>query len=435
MSKNIEELFNFIENSPTSYNSVKTASVFLDNMGCKRLSESENWEIKAGEKYYVTRNGSSIIAFCISAGDNRAFKIIASHCDSPIFKFKHNFEMPISDGYVKINVEKYGGMIIPSWLDRPLSVAGRILVEDGDEIHTKIVDLKKPVLIIPSMPIHFNGKANDGFVYNPQIDAIPIAGGEESCGGIIREIAACAGVKEEDVIDFDLYAYCAQEGTVTGIDGEYITAPRIDDLECAFASLKAFKEAEHTKGICICSIFDNEEVGSGTKQGADSSFLSDVIDRLSRAIGMSEDEKLKSIASGFMLSADNAHAVHPNHPEKYDATNKVYINGGVVIKFNANQKYTSDGMSAAVFRKICKKAGLKTQSFSNRSDVPGGSTLGNISSSHISINTVDIGAPQLAMHSAVETAGTGDFEDLILAMTAFYDADISSDADGRYVVR
>ena len=435
MKKTIRELFDFIEASPTSYNAVNTVSMMLENMGCVNLSECEKWNLVPGGKYYVTRNNSSVIAFSLPESGFGPLKIIASHCDSPIFKLKTNFEQSPGEEYVKINTERYGGMIMSTWFDRPLSVAGRLIISDGCGVKTEIVDLKDPVLVIPNMPIHFNRNINDGFAYNAQVDTIPIAGSGCVKGKLLKAAADACGAKAEDIVGFDLFVYCAQKSTVTGIDGEYILSPRLDDLECAFSSLKAFGNAKKSSGINICCIFDNEEVGSGTKQGADSSFLTDILDRITFVMGKTAEEKASAVASGFMLSADNAHAVHPNHPEKYDGDNRVYMNKGVVIKFNANQKYTSDGISSGIFRLICEASSVPVQYFANRSDVVGGSTLGNISNSHLSSNTVDIGLAQLAMHSAVETAGAEDVDLMIKAMTAFYDSEIICRKDGSYVVK
>ena len=434
MNKNVKELFEFINAAPTSYNAVSAISARLEMLGAVRLSESEVWNIECGKTYYVTRNMSSVIMFNVPESGYGPFKIIASHCDSPIFKLKDNFET-ISADAVRLDTERYGGMIMSSWFDRPLSIAGRVVIDSGSKVETKIVDLKKPVLVIPNMPIHFNRNVNDGYTYNAQTDMMPIAGSKNAKGRIAELIAKKADADIGDIIGYDLFVYCAEKSTVTGVDDEYLLSPRLDDLECAFSSLKAFENTENAGGIQLCCIFDNEEVGSGTKQGADSSFLSDTIDRITLSLGKNTEDKCRALASSFMLSADNAHAVHPNHTDKYDTENRTYMNGGVVIKYNANQKYTTDGISAAIFRKICNKAGVPCQSFANRSDIVGGSTLGNISNSHVSVNTVDIGLAQLAMHSAVETAGSKDLDYMISAMTEFYNSEIISADDGTYLVK
>ena len=435
MEKNITDLLRFIKRSPTAYNAAHEICGIFEKMGYTRLDEGEKWAIEPGGRYYVTKNMSSVIAFA-AGRDYGPFKIIASHCDSPIFKLKDNFEISAEGKYTKLNTEKYGGMIMSSWFDRPLSVAGRVIVKEDGRLKSKIVDLEKPVLVIPNMPVHFCPEINKGYSYNAQTDMAPIAGGGKSKGEIMKMVACAAGVRPEDIISYDLYAYCAQEGTVAGVQDEYILAPRIDDLECAFASIKAFCQSENKgSGINMCCVFDNEEVGSGTKQGADSTFLDDVITRITYAMGKDGEDKIRTIARSFMVSADNAHSMHPNHPEKYDAGNRVYMNEGVVIKFNANQRYTSDGVSAAIFKEICRKAGVPVQNFANRSDIAGGSTLGNISNSHVSLNTVDIGLPQLAMHSAVETTGAQDFEYMISAMTELYDSEIVIKNDEEYEVR
>lgn len=434
MNNCVSELFAFIKKSPTAYNAVNESADRLEKMGCTRLEEGEIWEILPGKKYYVTRNGSSIIAFAVPEKGFGPFKIIASHCDSPLFKLKDNFEIKMGAAYTKLDTERYGGMIMSSWMDRPLSVAGRAVLDRDGKLEARVFDLERPVAVIPNMPIHFSRNINDGFSYNPQVDMLPITGGGDEAGGLKKLIYSALRAEEKDIISWDMYLYCAQEGCVAGTGGRYILSPRIDNLECAFSSLKAFETAGGGESIDMCCIFDNEEVGSGTKQGADSSFLSDVIERVGISLGVGGEDMKTAMASSFMVSADNAHALHPNHPEKYDELNRAVMNGGVVIKYNANQKYTSDGVSAAIFKKICAKCGVPVQSFSNRSDIIGGSTLGNISNSHVSINTVDIGLAQLAMHSAVETAGTEDIEYMIRAMRCVYSSEIVCRGDGRYEV-
>lgn len=433
MKESIKGLFDFIGACPTSYNACGQIAKIFEDMGCIRLEESKLWKIEAGKSYYVTRNNSSVIAFSVPETGYAPFNIIASHSDSPAFKVKDDFEMK-TEGYAKVNTERYGGMIMSTWFDRPLSVAGRLLVSDESGISTKLVHIKDPVLVITNMPIHFNRNINDGYAYNAQVDTIPVMGLGDKAGRLMELAAENAGVSADSVIGHDLFVYCTETGKVIGSDGEFILCPRIDDLECAYASIRAFAAAKNDARIKMCCIFDNEEVGSGTKQGADSSFLTDVVGRIAASFGKTSEDIAVSITESFMLSADNGHAIHPNHPEKYDPTNKVRLNEGVVIKYNANQKYTSDGVSAAIFKTVCKNADVPFQLFHNRSDVIGGSTLGNISNTHLSLNTVDIGLAQLAMHSAVETAGSDDVDHMINAMTAFYDCKISCSGDGKYKV-
>lgn len=431
----LDKLFEFIKTSPTAYNAVENLGKIFEKNGFSHIDEGKKWRLEYGGKYYVTRNRSSIIAFVLPEDVPQSFKITASHSDSPLFKLKDNFEKA-ENGYIKAYTEKYGGMILSTWTDRPLSVAGRLIIKDKNGVlTTKIVDLQQPMLVIPNMPPHLCRELNNGYSYNPQVDMIPISGIGGESRGIIEQAAIKAGCGVQDIVSYDLYVYCCAEPTYVGVMRDMFMAPRIDNLECAFASMQAITEAKCVGGINMCCVFDNEEVGSGTKQGADGTFLSDIIARIAENLGMTAEQTQIALASSLMLSADNAHALHPNHPEKYDGLNSPLPNGGVVIKYNANGKYTSDGVSAGIFREICKRAGVPTTVFANRADVAGGSTLGNISNSHVSINTVDIGLAQLAMHSAVETAGVRDCEYMQRAMTAFYESSIKSIGDGEYEVK
>ena len=381
----------------------------------------------------MTRNDSAIIAFRIPEGEYKGFQIMASHCDSPVFKIKTNAEIVVDNSYVKLNVEKYGGMLCAPWLDRPLSVAGRVVVQTEEGIATKLVNVDRDLLIIPNVAIHMNRQVNDGYAFNAQVDMLPLfcEQGEEK-NQFMQLIADEAAVQVEDILDTDLFLYDRMKGTTLGLHGEFIASGRLDDLQCAFASLKGFLAAKLKQSIAVHCVYDNEEVGSGTKQGAASTFLKDTLQRISRAMGRSEEQYLMSIASSFMVSADNAHAVHPNHAEKADPTNRPYMNRGIVIKYSANQKYTTDGVSGAVMRAICKKAEVPYQTFTNRSDMLGGSTLGNISQAQVALNTVDIGLPQLAMHSPYETAGARDTAYLIEAARVLFSSSFEGNGDGNY---
>ena len=430
----VQNLVNFIEKSPTAFHAVKNICDRLEASGRRRLTEGEKWELRAGEGYYVTRNLSSVIAFDIPENAD-SFRIIAAHSDSPTFKIKENAELSVRGKYTQLNVEKYGGMLFAPWFDRPLSAAGRVLIKTPRGVETRLVDVDRDILVIPNVAIHMNREVNDGFKYNAQTDMMPLFGDETAKDGFKKLIAEQVGVPEEDVIGSDLFLYPRIKGTVIGHDGEYLLCPRLDDLECAWTGLSAFLSAEKPeKGVNMLCVFDNEEVGSGTKQGADSTFLYDVIRRICIALGMTQEDVYRALAASFMLSADNAHAVHPNHPEKTDAENCVFMNAGIVIKFNANQRYTTDGVSAAVLHKLLKENDIPFQHFANRSDVAGGGTLGNISGSHVSINTVDIGLAQLAMHSCCETAGTKDVDHMTRGMTVFYNSHISLGADGEFFI-
>ncbi len=418
---NLERFLNFAEQSPTAFHAVENLKDLLREAGFRELKEKDPWLVDEGGKYFVTRNDSALIAFAVPRTGFSPFKIAAAHSDSPAFKLKPLFEDGSEKGYLRLNVEKYGGMIMSTWLDRPLSVAGRLVARDGrGGITVRLVNLDRDAMVIPNVPIHFNRKVNDGYTWNAQTDLMPLYGDGEDAGKLIRELAESAGLRAEDVVAHDLFLYSRQPGSVWGAEDQFFSCGRIDDLECAWGCMKALADAESREGIAVCAVFDNEEVGSRSKQGADSNFLYDTLTRIGFALGASDGEIRAAMADGFMISADNAHAVHPNHPELYDRQNRVYMNQGVVIKHNANQKYTTDAVSDALFTLICERAEVPVQHFSNRSDIIGGSTLGNLSNAHVSLNTVDIGLAQLAMHSCFETAGTKDLDYLIRAMEAFW---------------
>ena len=415
-------LFKFIKNSPSAFHTVASVKERLVADGYTELCEGSAWSLVDGGKYFVTRNGSSIIAFrkCEASG----FIITASHSDSPAFRVKASGESALGT-YTKLPVERYGGMILYSWFDRPLSIAGRVVVRTDDGIAVKLLDVDRDLLVIPSVAIHLNRSVNEKFSPNPAQDLIPLlsAGGERVELG--KLIADELGVKADDVISHDLFLYTRDDGRAVGANGELILSPRLDDLECVYSSLEAFLDSKEQGMIPVLAVFDNEEVGSDTKQGAASTFLFDTLSR----IYPERDEYLAALASSYMVSADNAHAKHPNHPELSDADNAPTVNGGVVVKFNANQKYTTDSVSAAIFTEACRKAGVKYQTYYNRADMPGGSTLGSIANTKVSISTVDVGLPQLAMHSAVETAGAYDLADMIAVLTRLYSSNIDAKGD------
>ena len=318
------------------------------------------------------------------------------------------------ENYLRLNTERYGGMLCAPWLDRPLTVAGRVLVRAGDAIETRLVYVDRDLLLIPNVAIHMNREANSGYKYDMKRDMVPLMGTGEAKGALRGQVAQAAGCAPEDILGWDLFLCLRQKGLVWGAKGEFISAPRLDDLQCAYGCFQGFLAASDSASVPVFALLDNEEVGSLTKQGADGTFLSDLIDRLCAALGR---DRATTVANSFMVSADNAHAVHPNHPEYADATHRPVMNGGVVIKHGV--RYATDGAAQAVFTALCQKAGVPVQHFSNRSDLAGGSTLGNISNAHVSLNTVDIGLAQLAMHSCFETAGAEDTDHLIRAMTAF----------------
>lgn len=430
---NVQKLLNFIHKSPTSFHAID--AICAELKGFTPLQEGEKWQLAPGGKYYVTRNRSSIIAFTLPKGALTAFQLIASHSDSPTFKVKENAELSVRNQYIQLDVERYGGMIMSSWFDRPLSVAGRAVVRTETGVRTVLVNLDRDTVMIPNVAIHMNREVNNGFKYNAAVDTMPLWGAQAAKETFRAAIAQAAGVAEKDLLGADLYLYNRMEGRVWGLQEEFVSCGRLDDLECAFTSVEALKAAARgAHHANVCCVFDNEEVGSTTKQGAHSTFLSDVLRRIVLALGGGEEDYYAALAGSFMLSADNAHATHPNHPEYADPVNQVYMNQGIVIKFNANQKYTTDGVSEAVFHHICEKAGVPVQHYANRSDLPGGGTLGNISGSHVSINTLDIGLAQLAMHSSYETAGVQDIDYMIGGMKAFYETEIKALGDGEYSV-
>ena len=429
-----QELLKFLQKSPTAFHAVQQMRSELLAVDFTELKENQRWNIECGKHYFVTRNDSSLIAFTIPENGIDKMHILTSHSDSPTFKIKENPEIEVEKHYVKLNVEKYGGMICSTWFDRPLSIAGRILVKENNAVKTHLVNIDKDLVIIPNLAIHMNREVNDGYKYNAQIDMLPLYGDNSSKGSLMKTIAKEAEVEEESILGTDLFLYNRMNGTKIGSNEEYISSPRLDDLECAFTSLSAFLSENTSNSASVYCVFDNEEVGSGTKQGADSTFLYDVLRRINISLGKTEEDYYRLISSSFMVSADNAHALHPNYTDKSDLTNKVYMNDGIVIKYNANQKYTTDAVSASIFKTICDSVDVPYQTFTNRSDILGGSTLGNISNAHVSLNTIDIGLAQLAMHSTYETAGAKDVTYMIDAIKAFYNTSIEQVEDGQYIV-
>ncbi|MCR5295613.1 MAG: M18 family aminopeptidase [Lachnospiraceae bacterium] len=438
-NENSRRLAEFIQKSPTSYHLAEETRRRLQAAGYEQLLESSAWKLKAGGKYYVLRNASAIAAFRIpetAAG----FMIMASHADSPVLKLKENPEIREHD-CTRLNVEVYGGALLAPWFDRPLSAAGRIFVREEGQIACRLVDLDRDLLVIPSLAIHMNRQANDGFKLNPQKDLLPLLGPGD-CPSILQLVTEkCrqdqpeTAFRPEDILGSDLYIYCRERPFFWGPGNEYLSSPRLDDAACAFSSLEGFLRAEKASAgdhIPVHIVFDNEEVGSSTKQGAASTFLKDTLRRISACLGCGETEHLQLLAESFMLSGDNAHAMHPNYPEKCDPVNRVRMGKGVVIKYSANQKYTTDAMSAAVVRLLAERAGISLQVFSNRSDIPGGSTLGNLSGNQAAIPTADIGIAQLAMHSPCECIGCADVDDMIALAETFFQASLREAAYGRY---
>ena len=423
----IKGLMEFIDRAPTAFHATAEVAAMLEAAGYARLNEREPWRLAPGARCYVTRNRSSLVALRIPEAGFAPFQIVASHGDSPSFKLKPNARRS-AQGLELLNVEKYGGMLMSTWLDRPLSVAGRLVVSGEKGLETRLVNVDRELALIPNLPIHFNRSANDGVALNAQADMLPVVGLEGA--DVMAAVAESASVGAEAIAGCDLFLYNRDPARRFGVNSEFIAAPRLDDLACAYASAAAFLAAKPSGHIDVLCLFDNEEVGSGSKQGAGSTLLIDVLRRASLALGAGPQALEAALAGSFMVSADNAHAAHPNHPEKYDEQNRVRMNGGVVVKSNANQKYTSDGLSLAVFERLCAVAGVPTQRFANRSDIAGGSTLGNIVSASASMNAVDIGLAQLAMHSACETMGAEDVNHMVRALTAFHEAEIKVREDG-----
>ena len=429
-----QALFDYIKASPTAYHATSHTAALLRNAGYTELPECTEWKLEAGKGYFVTRNGSSLIAFRVPASrEFKSFMMTAAHDDTPGFKVKENAELP--DGnYLRLSVERYGGVQYPSWLDRPLSIAGRVIIRTEGGLASRLVDFGETCAFMPNVALHMMN-TNSGMSYNPAVDMVPLFGEAADAGSFRSRICELLGVSPEDILTTDLFVYCNQAGMEWS---HFISAPRLDDLQCAFATLTAFVEsgkADVRSDTCpVFCIFDNEEVGSQTKQGAASTFLYDTLIRIGAAMDLSAGDIYRKLASSFMVSCDNAHAVHPNHPEFKDGNHTVYMNKGIVIKYNASQKYTTDAISAAIFGLICERAGVPVQRFANRADMGGGSTLGNIANTQVSLNTIDIGLPQLAMHSAYETAGAKDTEMMVRALTLFFNSTIQASGDGVYTL-
>ena len=421
-----QELFQFIENSPSPFHSAMTVSSELERAGFTYLPEGRSWNIEKGGSYYTRRNDSSVIAFRIgSILDDYHFQMTAAHGDSPQFKVKTVPELKGQGEYLKLDVEAYGGMIDSTWFDRPLTLAGRVFVRNGNKVERKFIHINKDLLLIPSIAIHFNRQVNDGYKFNRQIDLCPLfSSGELKQGDFSRMIAEELCVSPEDILSKDLFVVNRAKPVLWGWKDEFISSGKLDDLACAFTSLKAFTAAHNEHAVNVYCCFDNEEVGSNTKQGAMSTFLYDTLQRINLSLGKTAEDWYRAVSGSFLVSCDNAHAVHPNHPEKTDAVNCAYMNKGIVIKESANQKYTTDAFSRALFTALCNDAHVPVQTFANRSDSLGGSTLGNLSNTQVSMHCVDIGLPQLAMHSSYETAGAMDTVYAVQALTTFFSTNI-----------
>ena len=427
MDMRIRQLKNFLDNSHSVYHAVAGLIWELETAGYVPLAENECWELVPGGKYYVTRGGSSVIAFRIPRQEPTGFMMTASHADRPSFKLKENGEL--KGKYNRLSVEGYGGMIMGTWLDRPLSVAGRVMVQSDAGIESRLVDIDRDLLLIPNVAIHMNRSVNDGYKWNPAVDLLPLAGGEETVGQLQQLLEQEAG---GPILGQDLYLYVRQKASIWGLEEEFISSAALDDLECAWCCTQGFLESQDSSAIPVLCVFDNEEVGSASTQGAGSRMLESSLSRICQSMGWDTEQLL---AQSMMVSADNAHAVHPNHPELADSVGAPVVNRGIVLKFNANMRYGTDGVSAALMRQVCQLAKVPVQTYCNRADMPGGSTLGVVSVGHVSVPTADIGLAQLAMHSSYETAGVQDALYLMDAMTAYYSCVLETPGEGIYNIR
>ena len=429
----VQKLFRFLDESPTCYHAAANAKAALTAAGAVELRESEQWKLEKGTLYVVERGDSALVAFRVPEGPFHGFLMAAAHSDSPTFKVRETAEAASAGNTLRLSVEPYGGGVWRGWLDRPLSVAGRVVIRQGDRLVSRLVNIDRDLLVIPGVAIHMDRSVNKGAELNPAVDLLPLLGCGKEPGAFRKLIAEAAGVREEHLLSTELFLYPRTKAVQTGLNGEFIVSPRLDDLQCVFGCLEGFLAAKPGGSLPVLAVFNNEEVGSNTRQGADSTFLTDVLERIAHGCGLDSEAWKAAIANSFMVSADNAHAIHPAHPEYADKGECPVLGGGIVIKYNANQRYTTDAVSGAVFQAICQEAGVPVQRYSNRADLPGGSTLGNISTAHLSVPTVDIGLPQLAMHSVCETAGAADTEHLVKAMTAYFSRDFHRDRDGGIV--
>lgn len=422
-----KELISFIDNSPSPFHVVENLINRLKENGFTELDLKNHWEFQKNSRYFITVNDSALIAFDIGEGsvEEQGFKIIAAHTDSPTFRIKPIPEIRVKN-YLKLNTESYGGPILHTWFDRPLSIAGRLVLRSQNPFfpQKKLVDLKEPIVIIPSLSIHMNRKVNEGIGLNKQKDTLPLLGilnkelNENT--RIFSLLAEYLNVKIEEILDFDLFLYTVEKGLITGMNKEFVSSPKLDDLAMVHGGLEAIINTKPKSGINVLVCFDNEEIGSSTKQGADSPMLSHILERILLSLGKDREDYFRALSNSYMISADMAHAIHPNYEEKQDPTHHPLINGGPVIKINANQKYTSDAETSAVYEEICRKAGVPVQRFVNRSDETGGTTIGPISATQLGISCVDVGNPMLSMHSVRELGGVFDHEYIIKSFEKFY---------------
>lgn len=416
-----KELLTFIEKSPTAWHAVQNLRERLRREGYTELREEEEWTLRPGARCFVRRNGSSLLAFRIPFAVPAGFMLMAAHNDSPGLRLKELSTVNKAGFYAQAPVERYGGPLLSPWLDRPLSVAGRLVVRDGEKLAERLVDLQRDVALIPNVAIHMDRSANEGKALDLKTDMLPLVGGEASAESFRRLIAEAAGTAEEDICSAELQFYPRTPGTIWGAEGEYISAPRLDDLQCVFACAQGFLTAGESESVPVFCAFDNEEVGNTTRQGAGADFLARTLERIAACLGC---DHARLLAQSFLVSADNAHAVHPNHPEYADCVDRPVMNKGVVVKFNASQHYITDALSAAVFREICRRAEVPVQRYTNRADLTGGWTLGHVSLGQVAVRSLDVGLAQLAMHSCYETAGARDTGWMIRAAARFFESSL-----------
>ena len=429
MKKFVENMLDFIYESPTQFNAVAVSAEILEKNGFEKLNPKENWKLEVGKKYYTTKNSSALVAFKVNSDEieKEGFRIIGSHTDSPGFRIKPNAEMESCGAYLKLNTEGYGGMILSTWLDRPLAMAGRVFLRGENPFKPveRIVNINKPVCIIPNLAIHMNRSINDGYKYNKQTDMLPLVGlineQLEKDNYMVKLLASELNVEIEEIIDFDIFLYEYEKGCFTGANEEFISTGRLDNLSMYYSSVEALLDSDSKSGISIAVGFDNEEVGSSTKQGADSNMLLNILERICISLGKDRQQFFEAIENSFIISSDLAHAVHPNVNGMADPTNRPVMGKGPVIKVHAGQAYTSDGYSISVYKEICRECGVEYQEFVNKSDQRGGSTIGPISSTHIDIPSVDVGAPILSMHSIRELGCSEDFYNTYKTFMKFYE--------------
>lgn len=424
-----EDLLQYLNESPTAYHAVENATTFLRAYNFQELKETDAWSLQKGGKYFVTKNQSGIIAFTVGDGDlaNAGFRIIGAHTDSPNFKIKPGPCTVTSDGYVKVNVEVYGGPILSTWFDRPLAAAGRMIIKENNGLKAKLVKINRPIFMLPNLCVHFQRDEKDkGLSYNKQKDIFPLLcmreDDVEKGDYLLNLIQTETGIGKADIMDYELFLYEYQKGIFTGKDGEFISAPRIDDLAMVYAGLSALVEsADNRKSCKVFAAFDNEEVGSTTAQGAHSGLLMHTLNRICKNLGLTDDDYFRVLANSTSISADTAHAVHPNYSDKHDPENRPVLGGGPVIKYSASQRYATTAFSAAYFMEACDRAGVPCQKYVNRNDIVGGSTIGPALSSLTTIPTVDIGIPILAMHSVREFGAVTDNVYTKMAFRAYWE--------------